>query len=258
MYKQKHISVVIPAHNEASSINSVVDDIHVLRGDNGEPLVDDIIVCDNASTDLTREIAKSAGASVVYEPNAGYGAACLRGVDALSKTDIVVFVDGDASVETSEMPTLIQVVLDGADLAIGARIRSRRERGALLPQQRVGNSLATFLIAQIWSKPISDLGPFRAITYEALMRLNMQDTRFGWTVEMQVRAFQENLMVKESPVSVRKRIGASKISGTFKGTAYACFDIFHTIFILWRKEFLSRRRKDYRHMTFKKFSGKSR
>lgn len=248
MYKNQHISVIVPAHNEAESIGSVVNDLTQLLNESADKLIDDIIVCDNASSDNTAIAATQAGARVVYEAKAGYGSACLKALAALKKdTDIIVFVDGDTSVNTREIYQLLEPIVsvntvtassdklssqECAELTIGVRTKNQQEHGALLPQQKLGNILACSLIQRLWSQPVSDLGPFRAITLSALKEIGMTDQRFGWTVEMQVKAIQNNIKVIEVPVSVRKRVGKSKISGTFKGTFLACLDIFGTIFKL--------------------------
>lgn len=248
MYKKQHISVIVPAHNEAESIGSVVNDLTKILNESADKLIDDIIVCDNASSDNTAFAASQAGARVLYEAKAGYGSACLKAMSALKKdTDIIVFVDGDASVNSREIFQLLEPIVSTdtidasndelshkncAELTIGVRTKNQQEQGALLPQQKLGNIWACSLIQLLWSKPVSDLGPFRAITSSALKKIGMTDQRFGWTVEMQIKAIQKNINVIEVPVSVRKRVGKSKISGTFKGTLLACLDIFGTIFKL--------------------------
>jgi len=257
MYKDHRISVIIPAHNEAQSIAPVVDGLSSLINEVGSPLVDEIIVCDNGSTDNTSLAASQAGATVVYEPRLGYGSACLKAIASLCATDIVVFVDGDSSVAIDEMRQLLDPIVNKkigndsgqsckhptgqnpnaiaqpqAELTIGVRKADQQEHGALLPQQKLGNVLACSLIQWLWAHPTHDLGPFRAITYTALKSIDMQDRRFGWTVEMQVKAIQKRIAIVEVPVSVYKRVGKSKISGTVKGTICACYDIFGTIFKL--------------------------
>lgn len=218
------ISVIIPAFNEEHSIGKVITDIP-------KELVHEIIVVDNACTDRTVEVAESAGARVVREERRGYGYACLAGIAALNAPDIVVFLDGDYSDYPAEMSMLVQPVLSGGvELVIGSRIRGTREKGALLPQARFGNALATFLIRLLFGVRYTDLGPFRAIRYDRLCEMNMQDKTFGWTVEMQVKAAKMGLRVCELPVSYRKRIGQSKITGTVQGTIKAGYKILATIF----------------------------
>ena len=218
------ISVIIPAFNEERSIGKVITDIP-------KELVHEIIVVDNACTDRTVEVAESAGARVVREERRGYGYACLAGIAALNAPDIVVFLDGDYSDYPAEMSMLVQPVLSGeAEMVIGSRIRGTREKGALLPQARFGNALATFLIRWLFGVHYTDLGPFRAIRYDRLREMNMQDKTFGWTVEMQVKAAKMGIRVCEVPVSYRKRIGQSKITGTVQGTIKAGYKILATIF----------------------------
>ena len=218
------ISVIIPAFNEERSIGKVITDIP-------KELVHEIIVVDNACTDRTVEVAESAGARVVREERRGYGYACLAGIAALNTPDIVVFLDGDYSDYPAEMSMLVQPVLSGeAEMVIGSRIRGTREKGALLPQARFGNALATFLIRLLFGVHYTDLGPFRAIRYDRLREMNMQDKTFGWTVEMQVKAAKMGIRVCEVPVSYRKRIGQSKITGTVQGTIKAGYKILATIF----------------------------
>ena len=218
------ISVIIPAFNEERSIGKVITDIP-------KELVHEIIVVDNACTDRTVEVAESAGARVVREERRGYGYACLAGIAALNAPDIVVFLDGDYSDYPAEMSMLVQPVLNGeAEMVIGSRTRGTREKGALLPQARFGNALATFLIRLLFGVHYTDLGPFRAIRYDRLREMNMQDKTFGWTVEMQVKAAKMGIRVCEVPVSYRKRIGQSKITGTVQGTIKAGYKILATIF----------------------------
>ena len=218
------ISVIIPAFNEDRSIGKVITDIP-------KELVHEIIVVDNACTDRTVEVAESAGARVVREERRGYGYACLAGIATLNAPDIVVFLDGDYSDYPAEMSMLVQPGLSGeAEMVIGSRIRGTRQQGALLPQARFGNALATFLIRLLFGVHYTDLGPFRAIRYDRLREMNMQDKTFGWTVEMQVKAAKMGIRVCEVPVSYRKRIGQSKITGTVQGTIKAGYKILATIF----------------------------
>lgn len=237
MFRQKHITVIVPAHNEAEAIGAVLQQVTALTdGLSDDPLFDSIIVCDNASTDSTAEIARQWDCTVVYEPKLGYGAACQAAIRAAGRTDIFVFVDADRSIEVGEAVALVTAVAAGADLAIGSRHGERVEPGAMSIPQRFGNSLASALIRWLWRQPISDLGPFRAISASALRLLQMRDRRCGWTVEMQVRAVQERMTVVELPVHCRKRVGRSKISGTVRGVVVAGYDILTTIFRLYRAE----------------------
>jgi glycosyltransferase involved in cell wall biosynthesis len=221
-------AVVIPAHNEEASLPLVLAAIP-------RDLVAEIIVVDNASTDRTAAAARAGGATVVHEERRGYGSACLRGIAALpAAAECVVFLDADFSDHPEEMASLLEPIAAGrADLVIGSRMLGRREPGALLPQAYFGNKLACFLIRLLWGHRYTDLGPFRAVRADALRRLQMRDTTFGWTVEMQVRALQEGLRVEEVPVSYRRRVGVSKITGTVSGTVRAGVKILSTIFKLY-------------------------
>ncbi len=224
----KIVRVIIPAFNEENGVGQVVNEIP-------KQLVAEIIVVNNNSNDKTSEVAQAAGATVLDEPKAGYGRACLKGMDYLTKiqdkTDIVVFLDADHSDYPEEMTMLIQPILDDkADLVIGSRALGNKERGSMTPQQIFGNWLATRLLKLFYNVTFTDLGPFRAIRYDKLLALNMQDKTYGWTVEMQVKAAKQKLRCAELPVRYRKRIGYSKVSGTVKGTVLAGYKIITTIF----------------------------
>jgi glycosyltransferase involved in cell wall biosynthesis len=220
-----NIAVVIPAYNEEKSIGLVVNAIP-------QPPVNEVIVADNNSTDQTAKVAKAAGARVVFEAELGYGAACLTGIAEARRlgAELIVFLDGDFSDYPEEIPALIAPILDGRyDMVIGSRILGEREPGSLTPQQRHGGLLACALMNFFFRTRYTDLGPFRAITTQALDRLNMQDRNYGWTVEMQVKAAQVGLRVTEIPVRYRRRIGKSKVSGTVKGVILAGWKIITTI-----------------------------
>jgi glycosyltransferase involved in cell wall biosynthesis len=224
---QPIIDVIIPVFNEQESIGLVINDIP-------KHLVRKIIVCNNGSTDSTPSVAKSAGAIVVDQPRKGYGNACLEGMAYIAaltkKPDIVVFLDGDYSDHPEEMIKLIDGITTGHDLVIGSRALGTMERGAMMPQQIFGNWLATTLIKLLYNYQFTDLGPFRAIKYEKLLQLDMQDTTYGWTVEMQVKAAKQKFECTEVPMTYRRRIGESKVSGTIKGTILAGQKILWTIF----------------------------
>jgi glycosyltransferase involved in cell wall biosynthesis len=218
------IAVIIPALNEEQSVGKVIAAI--------PRWVDDIIVADNGSTDKTAEVARAHGARVVSEPRRGYGSACLTAIAALDNPDVVVFLDGDFSDYPEEMARLVDPVVSGeADLVIGSRVLGRREPGALTPQARFGNWLACTLIRLIWKVGYTDLGPFRAIRASTLLGLGMRDPDYGWTVEMQIKAARDGVRVQEVPVSYRRRIGKSKVAGTFKGVLGAGAKILLTIFM---------------------------
>ncbi|MGV3586625.1 MAG: glycosyltransferase family 2 protein [Adhaeribacter sp.] len=224
------INVIIPAYNEEKSIAKVIRDIPA-------GLVNDIIVVDNNSEDSTFAAAQATGATVLKEPRQGYGQACLTGIAyALNKPanlrpEIIVFIDGDYSDYPEEMPKVLQPILeDKADMVIGSRALGNRQKGAMTPQQLFGNWLATSLLKFLYNAQFTDLGPFRAIRTNKLEQLGMQDQNYGWTVEMQVKAAKQKLRFTDVPVTYRKRIGFSKISGTVKGTVMAGYKIILTIF----------------------------
>ena len=221
------IKVIIPAYNEQDSIANVIKDIPAN--------VDEIIVINNNSTDNTLNNAKQAGATVLTESQKGYGYACLKGMDYISKQkvkpDIVVFLDGDYSDYPEELTKLIKPILDdNIDFVIGARVKKLREVGSMTPQQVFGNWLATFLMKLFFGAKFTDLGPFRAITYDKLLALKMEDKTYGWTVEMQLKALKQKLRYIEIPVNYRNRIGTSKVSGTVKGSVMAGIKILTWIF----------------------------
>lgn len=214
------IAVIIPAFNEARSIGQVVAAL--------PKKVDQIIVADNASTDATAKIAREHGAVVVHEKKKGYGYACLKGMEFLEDDppEIVVFLDGDYSDYPEDLETLVDPILKEAVVfSLGARDKKLRERGALTPQQVFGNGLACFLMRWLYKSRFTDLGPFRAIRWETLQSLEMQDKTYGWTVEMQLKILRRKLPYIEIPVRYRKRIGVSKVSGTVKGTLMAGYKI---------------------------------
>lgn len=222
------IKVIIPAFNEENGVGQVIQEIP-------SDLVYEVIVVNNASTDETERIAKEAGATVLRETTPGYGRACLKGIDYLKKsdplTDIVVFLDADHADFPEEMRELVKPILEhNVDLVIGSRALGHKEKGSMTPQQIFGNWLATRLLKLFYKVKFTDLGPFRAIKFDSLLELEMQDKTYGWTVEMQLKAAKKKMKCMEIPVSYRKRIGFSKISGTVKGTILAGYKIISTIF----------------------------
>ncbi|MBC7381498.1 MAG: glycosyltransferase family 2 protein [Bacteroidia bacterium] len=222
------IDVIIPAYNEENSVGNVIRDIP-------QELVREIIVINNNSNDRTSLNARDAGATVLDEPLQGYGIACLKGLLYLSgkviKPDIVVFIDADYSDDPSELNKIIKpIIMQQMDLVIGSRALGIRQKGSMTFPQIFGNLLATRLIMIFYKTKFTDLGPFRAIRYDKLMQINMQDKTYGWTVEMQLKAAKLKMNVTEVPVTYRKRIGHSKISGTVKGTLLAGYKIITTIF----------------------------
>lgn len=232
-----NIDVVIPAYNEEESIGLVLQKIPA-------SFVREVVVCNNGSKDKTREVALSFGATVVDQSEPGYGNACLKGLEYLrnkapeDQPDVVVFLDGDYSDYPEQLPVVVRPIIEeGYDLVIGSRALGKKERGAMLPQQVFGNWLATSLIRLFFNYRFTDLGPFRAIRWDKLNKLNMQDQNFGWTVEMQVKAAKHKMKCIEVPVDYRCRVGVSKISGTIKGTFLAGHKILWTIFSsIWSRE----------------------
>jgi glycosyltransferase involved in cell wall biosynthesis len=221
------IKVIIPAYNEQDSIASVIKDI--------PEIVDEVIVVNNNSTDHTVINAKRAGATVLTENNKGYGYACLKGMDYIAKQtqkpDIIVFLDGDYSDYPEELTKVLAPILnDNIDFVIGSRVKRLREGGSMTPQQVFGNWLSTFLMSLFFGAKFTDLGPFRAIKYNKLLGLKMEDKTYGWTVEMQLKAIKQKLTYIEVPVRYKQRIGVSKVSGTVKGTIFAGFKILGWIF----------------------------
>lgn len=221
------VDVVIPALDEALSLPLVLKDLP-------RELVRAVVVADNGSRDGTAEIARAYGAAVVIEPRRGYGSACLAGLSQVARhaplPDVVVFLDADHSDDAGDLPRLLApLTSDAADLVVGSRALGVRERGALLPQQRIGNAVAAFLMRRLYGVKVTDLGPFRAIRWAALADLGMTDRDYGWTAEMQVKAFRAGLRYAEVPVSYRRRVGRSKIAGTLRGTMGAGVKIIATV-----------------------------
>lgn len=219
---QPTIKVIIPAYNEQDAIANVIAEI--------PKNVSEIIVISNNSSDDTMGVAHAAGATVLSENKRGYGYACLKGLDYIAKStdkpDIIVFLDGDYSDYPEELTKLIAPIInDNIDFVIGARNKKLREPGSMTPQQVFGNWLATFLMRLFFKAKFTDLGPFRAIKYDKLVLLNMQDKTYGWTVEMQLKVLKQKMSYVEIPVRYKNRIGVSKVSGTVKGTLLAGYKI---------------------------------
>lgn len=220
------IAVIIPAYNEELSITNVIKDIPT-------DVVSEVIVVNNNSSDRTAEAAKITGATVLFEKYKGYGAACLKGINYLTikPVDIVVFLDGDYSDYPEELTNLVNPIInENYDFVLGSRVLGEREKGALPIQSRIGSVIAGVLIRVFWQVRYTDLGPFRAIRFDKLLELNMQDKWFGWTVEMQIKAAMKNYRILEVPVRYRNRIGKSKVTGTIKGSIMAGIIILKTIF----------------------------
>lgn len=226
--KKAIIDVIIPAFNEEGAIALVINEIP-------KDLVRDIILVNNGSTDQTAQRAADVGATVLTENKKGYGAACLTGMTHIAaktkKPDIVVFLDGDHSDYPEQMYTIVQPILDDeVDFVVGSRARGNRKRGSMTIPQIFGNWLSTTILRWLYGVKYTDLGPFRAIRYSSLLQLNMVDTNYGWTVEMQIKASKHRLRYKEVAVDYRQRIGQSKVSGTFKGAISAGYKILKLIF----------------------------
>jgi glycosyltransferase involved in cell wall biosynthesis len=227
------IDILIPAFNEEKALPMVLSALP-------KTMIRFVIVADNGSTDGTAEAAVKNGAILVRQPAKGYGNACLAGMRYLDRLpasqqpDIVVFIDGDYSDYPEELPNVVAPILnDGQDMVIGSRCKGGMTPGAMTFPQRFGNWLAPLLIRWLYGYRFSDLGPFRAIRWERLRAMNMQDKNFGWTVEMQVKAAKMKLKCVEVPVRYRKRAaGKSKVSGTLRGTVLASWKILTTIFKL--------------------------
>jgi glycosyltransferase involved in cell wall biosynthesis len=221
------VKVVIPALDEEAALPRVIAALP-------PGCCDEVIVVDNGSRDATAAVAAQAGARVVQESERGYGAACLRGIAAAGDCDAIAFLDADFSDYPEELPLLLAPLERGdADLVIGSRMILPQSRAALLPQARFGNWLAAALLRAIYGVRVTDLGPFRVVTTRALAQLSMADRDYGWTVEMQARAFARGLRVVEVPVRYRPRVGVSKIAGTVSGTLKAGVKILYTIAREW-------------------------
>ena len=231
MRHDKFISLIIPALNKEASIAAVLDAV--------PPWVDEKIVVDNGSTDNTDQVARNHGARTLHEPQAGYGAACLAGITASEHADMIVFLDADLSDDPSVMETLVDPISSGdADMTISDRTATPEGRRVMAFVQIYGNGLACLLMKIFWGYRYHDLGPFRAISRLSLMRLDMSDRDYGWTVEMQIRALKQKLNISQVGVPYRKRLaGRSKISGTVSGVLRAGSIILYVFFraLLHRK-----------------------
>jgi glycosyltransferase involved in cell wall biosynthesis len=217
------VSVIIPTRNEAQAIDRVLADLP-------KDLVNEVIVVDHCSSDGTPEIAARMGARVISETRRGYGQACLTGVAAADAPDVIVFLDGDYSDRPAELPLLLAPIAEGrADITVGSRLAGRRAPEALPWHALFGNWLAASLIRNLFGLRISDLGPFRAARADVLRGVELEETTYGWAVELIVKGAIRDLRIVEVPVSYHPRIGKSKISGTLSGTIGAAWFILSLI-----------------------------
>jgi glycosyltransferase involved in cell wall biosynthesis len=211
------VSVVIPAFNEEQAIARVVRAVP-------KDLVDEIIVADNGSTDDTAKQAAAAGARVIHESRRGYGSVCLAGAKAARESEVVVFLDGDRSDDPAQLDAIAKpVIQDQADLVIGSRIGGELEKGAMPIHGRLGNRFIVFLLKLLYGVRITDIGSFRAIKTKTLFELKMEQMTYGWPVEMVIKAARKKLRIKSVPINYRRRIGVSKVSGTFRGSIMAAY-----------------------------------
>lgn len=215
------VSVVIPCLNEEAPIGAVVREV-MTQG------VDEVIVVDNWSTDATAKRASEAGARVIQEPRRGYGCACSAGLRAIRPdAEVVCFLDGDGSDVPSFLPAVVgPVARDEADFVMGSRLRGRRERGSMTPQQIVAGWLGGLLLRLAYAERFTDMSPFRAMRPDRLHRLGMREPTYGWNLEMQMRAAAAGLRILEVPVDHRRRSGGeSKVSGKLAAGLNAAWTI---------------------------------
>lgn len=230
MINGQRVTAIIPARNEVLAIPYVIKSLQDIKC-GSEKMIDDILVVDNASTDHTARISEALGATVITETISGYGAACLKGIQEISETNIVVFVDGDFTYQSSDIKHVITSLVDyDIDLVMGSRFLGQIKRNSMTRSQIMGTQLICRIINWRYHYHFSDLGPLRAIRYDKLMQLNLNDRRFGWTAEMQIKAINHRLLMLEVPVTSHPRIGKSKISGTLKGSLLAAYDLLKIAF----------------------------
>ncbi len=233
MTERPTAAVVIPCLNEEDSIGLLVADVKAVAADPALPVeITRVLVVDNGSTDRTAAVASAAGATVVSETRRGYGRACLTGVESAGDVDLIILMDGDRSDRPDELPLLLAPLLAGdADLVIGSRLLGSYEPGSLMPQQIVGNRVAALLLRLLYGVQVTDIGPFRVIRRDTLLRLGMREMTYGWSVEMIARAARAGLTVREIPVTYRNRAGGtSKVSGNLRASIKAGYRIIGAIF----------------------------
>jgi len=232
MHNGLHITALIPARNEALALPFVIKSLQDVKDEDGA-WVDTILVIDNASSDGTAQVSREYGASVITEYQTGYGAACWRGISSITETDIIIFVDGDFTYRSDDIKRVIQSLIHyELDMVMGSRFLGKIKPNSMTPWQIKGTQLICSIIKWRFNFYFSDLGSLRAIRMDKLKRLELQDRRFGWTAEMQIQALKNKLLILEVPVTSHPRMGKSKISGTFKGSVLASFDLLRTA--LWR------------------------
>lgn len=234
------VDLIIPAINEQDNIPALLAALprqHFRH----------VVLVDNGSTDHTAQLARTGGATVVFEPHRGYGSACQAGLAWITTCedppDIVAFIDADLADDPAILPRLCQTIdQTGADLVIASRRRFAAPN-ALTGPQRAGNHLACGIIRLLTGQRYTDLGPMRAVRWSSLLALNMSDRTWGWTVEMQYKAAINGLRVLEVDVPYRaRRAGVSKISGSLTGSIRAGWKILKTLATLWWQDV--RRRGD--------------
>lgn len=217
-----NIDVVIPALNEAIAIPLVLAEIPAW--------IRQVVVVDNGSSDATGAVASARGARVVTELRRGYGYACLAGLASLQKPDAVVFLDGDHSDYPAEMERLVAPILAGqADLVIGSRLAGRMQPGAMLWHAHFGNRLLSWMVRRTTGCRVTDIGPFRAVTWNCLQSLSLKEGRYGWTLEMMLKAVRAGYRMEEIPVSYRPRLGQSKVSGSWSASLKASLVMLATV-----------------------------
>jgi glycosyltransferase involved in cell wall biosynthesis len=219
------VSVIVAALNEEDAIAQVV---HAVP----QNIADEIIVVDNGSTDRTADAARTAGARIVHEPTRGYGRAFRAGLRAISsRSQIVVFLDGDGSDYPEVMGRLVQPIAEGThDFVISSRTRGQRERGSMNFHQVFAGYMVGLILQALYGVRFTDMGPFRAIRRDALERLHLCEETYGWPLEMQMKAARSGLRILEVPVDYRRRAGGqSKIAGTVFGSIKAASRILITL-----------------------------
>jgi glycosyltransferase involved in cell wall biosynthesis len=214
------VALVIPVIDEGATIAGVVRAVP-------RDVVDEIVVVDGGSRDDTVAAARAAGARVIVEPRAGYGAACLAGVRAAADCEVIAFIDGDGSDDPADLKRVVAPILAGEqDFVIGSRARGAREAGSMGAHQLLAGRLAGLAMRALYGVRYSDMGPLRVIRRDALDRLNMRERTYGWNLEMQMRAARARLRILELPVAHRHRAGgASKVAGSLRGTLRASWNL---------------------------------